>query len=510
MKRKVFVSRLACAGALAALAVAGPFAAQTALAAGAEVKVAKTPLGDVLVGPNGLTLYMFTKDVNGESTCYDQCATAWPPLLTDDKPVAGKGVNVDLLGTTTRKDGKLQVTYNGLPLYYWFQDKKAGDVRGQDVGKVWYVVASDGSVNKQVMARVQMAKSPIGNVLVGPNGRTLYMFKNDKKNESACYDKCAENWPPLLTDVKPLADTGVNARLLGTAARTDGKLQVTYNGMPLYYWVNDKAAGDLLGQDVGKVWYVVAPNGRVITRAAPLGAKVSIGKTGLGDILVGPSGLTLYMFKNDKPGESACYDKCASNWPPLLTLVRPVAGDSVKVDLLGTITRKDGKLQVTYNGLPLYYFAQDKAAGDTKGQDVGEVWYAVSAAGEIVEGAMEKAAETAGAKVSLGKTGLGDILVGPNGLTLYLFTQDAKGESTCYDACAQAWPPLLTEGNPVAGDGAKADLLGTTTRKDGKLQVTYNGMPLYYWAADKAPGDTTGQNVGSVWFVVNAAGEAVK
>lgn len=101
-------------------------------------------LGDILVDDKGMTLYLFTKDTKNVSNCYDQCATNWPPLLTTDKAAAGAGVNADLLGTTQRKDGTMQVTYNGWPLYYWYKDQKAGDATGQDVGGVWYVVNAAG------------------------------------------------------------------------------------------------------------------------------------------------------------------------------------------------------------------------------------------------------------------------------------------------------------------------------------------------------------------------------
>lgn len=99
---------------------------------------------------------------------------------------------------------------------------------------------------------------------------------------------------------------------------------------------------------------------------------------------------------------------------------------------------------------------------------------------------------------------LGPILSDSAGRTLYVFTKDWPGISTCYDQCATAWPPLLTRSEPVAPAGLDG-LLGATERNDGSRQVTYNGMPLYYWAKDTKPGDTTGQKVGGVWFVVNPA-----
>ncbi|GEM_PF-1263495 len=100
------------------------------------------------------------------------------------------------------------------------------------------------------------------------------------------------------------------------------------------------------------------------------------------------------------------------------------------------------------------------------------------------------------------KTGLGTFLVDENGMTLYLYTKDTPGVSNCKDACLTAWPPLLTSGDPRADDGVTASKLGTITRDDGSLQVTYNDLPLYYYITDVQPGDTTGQAVGGVWYVV--------
>jgi predicted lipoprotein with Yx(FWY)xxD motif len=114
-------------------------------------------------------------------------------------------------------------------------------------------------------------------------------------------------------------------------------------------------------------------------------------------------------------------------------------------------------------------------------------------------------------------SGLGPILVDGQGITLYLFETDKQGSpSRCYDICAIQWPPLLLPKGvaaPVAGPGVQARLLGTAPRTDGTTQITYNGWPLYYWPPDKRPGKATGQaltNAGGVWYVVNAAGDAVR
>jgi predicted lipoprotein with Yx(FWY)xxD motif/plastocyanin len=121
------------------------------------------------------------------------------------------------------------------------------------------------------------------------------------------------------------------------------------------------------------------------------------------------------------------------------------------------------------------------------------------------------AAAAAGTTVMVTKNDqLGSFLADDQGRTLYLFTKDTPNTSNCYDKCAQAWPPLLTQGAAKAGDGVDASLLGTTTRKDGSMQVTYNGWPLYYFAKDQKPGDVTGQDVGGVWYVISPKGDKVE
>ncbi|MFH8368194.1 hypothetical protein [Streptomyces sp. NPDC018031] len=107
---------------------------------------------------------------------------------------------------------------------------------------------------------------------------------------------------------------------------------------------------------------------------------------------------------------------------------------------------------------------------------------------------------------------LGRILTDGRGRTLYLFEADTGGKSNCTGACAAAWPPLLTTGRPDAGDGADADLLGTTTRDGGATQVTYDEHPLYHFVGDREPGDTAGQGLdqfGATWFVLGPDGDRI-
>ena len=98
---------------------------------------------------------------------------------------------------------------------------------------------------------------------------------------------------------------------------------------------------------------------------------------------------------------------------------------------------------------------------------------------------------------------LGKILIaGTNKMTLYTYTKDTSDTSTCYDACATSWPAFTITGAPVAAAGMTGKL-ATSARKDGTLQLTHNGKPLYFYNKDLKPGDTIGQNVGTVWFVVS-------
>ncbi|MFD9499118.1 hypothetical protein [Streptomyces sp. NPDC060035] len=107
---------------------------------------------------------------------------------------------------------------------------------------------------------------------------------------------------------------------------------------------------------------------------------------------------------------------------------------------------------------------------------------------------------------------LGTILVDEKGRTLYLFRADKKNKSTCTGDCAEAWPPLLSKGDAKAGKGVDKKLLDITKRSGGDEQVTYNGHPLYYYAGDKKPGETNGQDLdqfGAEWYVLDAKGKQV-
>jgi len=143
-----------------------------------------------------------------------------------------------------------------------------------------------------------------------------------------------------------------------------------------------------------------------------------------------------------------------------------------------------------------------------------------SSGGGGAYGGGESSTSTAASESSAGGTAavitassvpkLGKVIVDSKGFTLYDFHKDKSGKSSCYGGCEQVWPPLTTEGEPQVGEGAMASKLGTTKRKDGTLQVTYAGWPLYTYEADKKPGEANGNDIdsfGAQWYALLPSGE---
>ena len=138
-------------GATTAPSAAAPSASDAASAsagsaAGTGIALADSSLGQIVVDGAGKTLYMFTPDEGGTPSCYDDCATAWPPLLADDAAsvTAGTGLDASKITVVDRTDGGKQVKYGEYPLYYFANDAAAGDTNGQGLNDKWYVVGADG------------------------------------------------------------------------------------------------------------------------------------------------------------------------------------------------------------------------------------------------------------------------------------------------------------------------------------------------------------------------------
>ena len=238
----------------------------------------------------------------------------------------------------------------------------------------------------------------------------------------------------------------------------------------------------------------------------------------LGKFLTDSEGRTLYLFTKDtEKGVSTCGGDCAANWPPY-TPAEPLTLPDGVDGTLSLVDTPDGVKTLAYNDIPLYYFAGDTAPGQTNGEGIGEVWYVVAPGEQFGDRATEEAEEhadegspmaspmaspmTATTVMVKSDPKLGDFLTDSEGRTLYLFTKDTEmGVSSCEGDCATNWPPF-SAAEPLSLPMGVAGELSLIDRGDGTKQVAYNGIPLYYFAADTAPGQTNGQGVGGVWWVV--------
>jgi predicted lipoprotein with Yx(FWY)xxD motif len=378
-------------------------------------------------------------------------------------------------------------------------------------------------------AVVNVATHPtLGQILVDGKGMTLYMFTKDQADKSNCDADCLAKWPPLLTQGNPTLGAGVDAAQIGFATLADGSKVVTYNHMPLYYWVNDSVAGDTTGQGVGSVWYVVSPAGIPvgISSTGPATVEPAASLTEptlnvasdptLGQYLVDGRGMALYIFTNDERDKSNCDADCLAKWPPLLTQGNPSVGSGVDPSQVGIAVLADGSKIVTYDHRPLYYWIKDTQPGDVTGQGVGGVWYVISPSGKEIDDSPQAVADPTPDPVPssteptitvASDPSLGEFLVDGNSMTLYIYTRDTADKSNCSAECLVAWPPLLTQGNPILGPGTDDSKIGSTLLADGTRIVTYNHRPLYYYVQDTKPGDITGQGVGGGWYVIDRDGD---
>lgn len=234
----------------------------------------------------------------------------------------------------------------------------------------------------EVENALTVVESDFGPILADGDGYTLYAFVPDNRSDSVCYGDCEAAWPVFYSPTTS-AD-GVDASLLDSTQRTDDTSQVTYNGWPLYYFANDEAPGDTTGQARGLVWYVLTPNGVPLVAADEPVNQLTVVDSSFGPILADEAGNVLYVFLPDDQSESTCYDDCAAAWPTFLA--PSYAGDGIDRTLVDSSERTDASVQITYNGWPLYYFANDQAPGDTNGQGRGDVWYVIGPDGEAIDG----------------------------------------------------------------------------------------------------------------------------
>jgi predicted lipoprotein with Yx(FWY)xxD motif len=264
----------------------------------ASVSAASTSFGRVLVVGSGAyagcSLYLLTSDQlhalsGADFACSDNAnvlglpcdSFLWPALLTKGAPLAGSGVNPNLLGTVTRTDlpglpSVQQVTYAGQPLYRFFLDETPGETEGANLDDpvtspagIWYLVNPRRGHPAVGQAQLQLETAPVDGT--GPDQTVLaarmnndfsvfpdasfpvYTLSTDSGHErgdageGACQGQCAVYWPPVLTWKRPEAGPGVDQQALGVIVRRDGTHQVTYNGRPLYLFNNDAYIGPIQG-----------------------------------------------------------------------------------------------------------------------------------------------------------------------------------------------------------------------------------------------------------------------
>jgi predicted lipoprotein with Yx(FWY)xxD motif len=287
--------------------------------------------------------------------------------------------------------------------------------------------------------------------------------------------------------------------------------------------------------------------------ASNTGAKPAAGATvalkaassSLGQILVDAQGRTLYAFTNDVNAQSTCTGTCAEAWPPQIVDESWTVAPGLDSGIFSTSARADGTLQLMAGKFPLYYFSGDAKPGDVNGQGSGGVWFAVTPNATTVTGpaagaptTAEAAATTAAAPpttagygkapatpttaapaapasaapaiVGVADNALGSIAVDAKGRTLYAFTKDVDGTSTCVDGCAKAWPAVVVNSDIVVGPGLDKSQFSTVARADGSKQLKLGKWPLYYFSGDTAPGETNGQGSGGSWFVIGKDAKLIK
>lgn len=223
--------------------------------AGADIQLVNDgTFGNYLADAEGRTLYFFTKDADGASTCEGGCEAAWPVFNADDLTV-GEGLEVADFGSITRPDGSKQTTFKGWPLYRFASDANAGDISGDGSGDVWFVAKSDYNV---MLANqdIEDIEGDNDRYMVDAEGNTLYFFLNDEEGVSNCEGGCLASWPSFAGSSDLVLPSALSADAFGSITGTDGQPQMTYRGRPMYFFAQDQQRGNVIGEGASDVWFV--------------------------------------------------------------------------------------------------------------------------------------------------------------------------------------------------------------------------------------------------------------
>jgi len=211
----------------------------------------KDSVGDYLIEQNGKALYYFAKDTINTSNATGVVLDVWPVFYAENL-ILPADLDPANFGTINRADGKKQTTYRGWPLYSYKPDVSSGDTLGEGFGGVWFVV-------KVPFYTVMVESKPdVGIYLVDPNGMALYHAAFDISGKSNATSAILGLWP-IFSQSNFIVPSTLNPPDFSITT-TNGQVQATYKGWPLYYFINDKAPGDISGQGVKEVWAVTAPD----------------------------------------------------------------------------------------------------------------------------------------------------------------------------------------------------------------------------------------------------------
>ena len=267
---------------------------------GMRIDVRKTADGTpYLADGKGMALYLFTKDTADLNSCQGACLTNWPVFYSDNL-LLSNGVMAKDFGAFVRSDGTKQLTYQGWPLYYFAKDAKAGDTNGEGANNVWFLI-------KQPFYTVGLGTdAKLGNYLVDNKGMALYYFDKDPSGTSVCEGDCLAKWPAFHVD-SFVVPKGLAAGDFGEIVRSDGTKQTTFKGYPLYYFFQDAKRGELKGQTLGNVWFVVNPatfTGTTVGKStpvtpAPAKATIEIKDYSFGPTLTVKAGTTIEFINRD-------------------------------------------------------------------------------------------------------------------------------------------------------------------------------------------------------------------
>lgn len=466
----------------------------------------------------GRTLYVFDNDAVGTSACTSTgCVTNWPPLLADE------GVTAELpLTIIDRGDGNRQWALRDKPLYFFLGDTAIGQTNGEGVGDVWHV-----AVSQPVSLNDDAASAAENDYLVGygetlvssaetegvtdayvaerknMEGFSLYTFDNDENGVSNCFGSCLTAWPALLAEDGETASAPYS--LIERQMNTEGgtAMQWALNGKPLYYFSGDSLAAQTNGTSVPN-WRLARPEYWKLSNTSRSTALVGAGlvmeavpNNGVEETSsIAKDGFSLYTFDNDSAGVSTCVDNCLTNWPALMAPEGAVA-----IGPYTLITRDSGELQWALNDLPLYFFAGDTAAGEVNGDELGGVWHLARRLPVVANTLDPEGVSFAAHGDLIDRDGNADDTF--QDFTLYIFTDDDQGVSTCFGNCENIWPPLFADQDAQDfGDFTVVDRNDPSTADDDSLnlkQWAFKGLPLYFFGGDAGPGDVQGEY--GTWFI---------